>query len=68
MKKRILVIDDDSSILNVLTEALEYKNYEVKTLDTIENIFTNLESFDPNVILIDFIRESIKRGRNLPSD
>ncbi|WP_423147818.1 response regulator [Rubrolithibacter danxiaensis] len=62
MDKRILIVDDDPDILNVLKEAFQYEEYEVKALDSVDNIVNVLNSYQPDLILIDYILNGINGG------
>lgn len=57
-KKKILVLDDDPEILELLTYILG-KNYTLLTKLNTDNLEKDLASFQPNVIVIDhFIGET----------
>jgi DNA-binding response OmpR family regulator len=60
--KRILVIDDDKSILEVVEEALSYSNFEVKSSLNCENVFDKIAEFNPDLILLDFLLTGINGG------
>lgn len=60
--KRILVVDDDKSVLEVIEEALGYSNYEVKTSLNCENVFEKIAEFNPDLILLDFLLTGINGG------
>lgn len=62
MSKRILVIDDDSSILEAITEILNYKHFEVEALSDSDMIFQKISEFQPNLILIDYLLSGINGG------
>jgi DNA-binding response OmpR family regulator len=51
--KKVLVFDDDIGILEVTKIILKDKGYKVKTLSTFENAFKNIDTFCPDMILID---------------
>ena len=54
MAKRILIFDDDKDILEVTAAILSKYNFEVKTINYLENGFlTNVRNFKPDVILMD---------------
>jgi len=60
--KRIFVIDDDESILEVIEEVLKYSEYEVKTSLTCDNVFETIDLFKPDLILIDYLLLGINGG------
>jgi DNA-binding response OmpR family regulator len=60
--KRILVVDNDPNILDVMEEVLGYEGFEVKTYTNTDNIFTCIDTFHPNLMLIDYILDGINGG------
>ncbi len=53
MKKKILIIDDDAGIIEVLTIILEGEGYEVKSVDDDSVVFETIRQFRPDLILLD---------------
>ena len=53
MKKNILIYDDDQEILFLCKAILSKYNFVVETLSTCENILTDIQKFNPHVILMD---------------
>ena len=53
MRKKILVIDDDSDILEILGLLLTGEGYEVKTLIHGDSVFESIRDFQPDLILLD---------------
>lgn len=53
--KRILILDDDKNILEVLEETLQYSNYNVKLITESKNLFDIINEFDPHLLLLDFL-------------
>lgn len=60
--KKVLVIDDDPAVLEVLEETLKYENFDVKILSEIADIFTDIEECQPDVILMDYILLGVNGG------
>jgi DNA-binding response OmpR family regulator len=54
MERRLLVIDDDKDILDVVREIFEMDGYVVRCLGNVNDIFSEVNHFRPNVILIDY--------------
>lgn len=50
---KILVVDDDQSILDSMEIALSLKDYEVDTTTKGEETFSKIESFKPDLIFMD---------------
>lgn len=61
---KILVVDDDEEVLETIQLILEIGGYDVEPLDDAEQIFDRIESFDPDLILLDIVLGKID-GRNL---
>ena len=51
--KKVLVIDDDKSILEVVQIILTSKGYDVKTYATGYNVPDVVNAFDPDLVLLD---------------
>lgn len=62
--KRILVVDDDSSILEVLQMMLEEEEYTIETTAISEEIYRRVDDFQPNLILLDVLMAGID-GRTI---
>jgi DNA-binding response OmpR family regulator len=53
VKNRILIVDDDCQILDLLANLLRQENFEVSTLDNPLKFWETLETANPNAIIID---------------
>lgn len=59
-KKRILVVDDEKDFLNIIKLNLEMTGkYEVLTVSTGKDIVSHLNSFRPDIILLDLIMPGV---------
>jgi len=54
MQKRLLVIDDDKDLLELIKIYFEMEGYIVFTLPWVENIFTAFSQYHPDLILLDY--------------
>ncbi len=54
MNRRILILDDHSAILAVVTEALIYEQFEVLDISLGSQLFDAIEDFGPDLILLDY--------------
>lgn len=54
-KKRILIVDDDQDILEVLRETLEIDNYVVTTAENVNGAFEHLAEELPDMIILDLV-------------
>jgi len=52
---KILVVDDDTDILSVMEILLKMKGFEVEVTARGENTFSKIESFKPDLILLDVL-------------
>jgi len=52
-KNRILIVDDDSQVLDILSNFLRQEGFEVSTLDNSLNFWETLEMINPNVLIFD---------------
>lgn len=52
---KILVVDDDVDILSVMEILLSMKGFEVQVTSKGENTFPKIESFKPDLILLDVL-------------
>ena len=62
--KRILVVDDDIDILTVVQLVLETNGFEVVAISNWQQIYTQIEAFKPDLILLD-VSLGTQDGRNL---
>ncbi|MDB5022358.1 MAG: response regulator [Mucilaginibacter sp.] len=53
MSKKILIIDDDPDILDLLSLILVKGGYEVRTLSCGETVFDDIKDFQPDLVLMD---------------
>jgi DNA-binding response OmpR family regulator len=61
-KKKVLVIDDDEAVLDVMKEALVYEGFDVKIADKADDIQGMISTYSPDVLLIDYILNGINGG------
>jgi CheY-like chemotaxis protein len=54
VKKRILILDDHQAILDVVTEALLYEQFEVEDISLGRQLFDAVGDFAPDLILLDY--------------
>lgn len=60
--EKILVIDDEEVQLDIAKSLLSEINYDVEGTSDVENINSILESFDPDIVLLDMILGEDKDG------
>ena len=54
MAKRILVLDDNQDILDVVHETLTYEDFEVKSTSLSSEVIPLAEIFGPNLVILDY--------------
>ena len=62
MSKRLLIIDNDAEVLNMMQEALEYEGFEVKIQGDTNQVFDVIAEYQPDLIMIDYILDGINGG------
>lgn len=62
MYKRLLIIDNDQYILNVLEEALEYEGYDVHIVNDTDDILLLVNTVKPDLLLLDYLLNGINGG------
>ncbi|BAU53523.1 response regulator [Mucilaginibacter gotjawali] len=53
MCQKILILDDDTSLLETLAILLEDNGYEVKALSSGEKVIESINEFNPGLVLMD---------------
>lgn len=53
--KKALVLDDDTTILAMVEDALSYENFSVKTVEKCESIHQQIIEYKPDVVLLDYL-------------
>lgn len=72
LQKKILVVDDDPEILEIMTMVLRSANYEVLAVDNGHDVADLVQQFGPHVILLDAMigdidgRDICKALKNAP--
>jgi DNA-binding response OmpR family regulator len=62
MEKRILLIDDDISVLEILEEVLTAKGFHTVTLTQTDKVFEAIAEHQPELVLIDYLLQGINGG------
>lgn len=62
MPKRIIVIDNDQLILEMMQEALEGEGYDVETFHDTTNIAALTSQHLPDLLILDYILDGINGG------
>ena len=54
MAKRILVLDDNQDILEIVHETLTYENFDVQSTSRSEAVIPLVETFIPDLVILDY--------------
>lgn len=60
--KKILVVDDDIDVINIIQTILENENYEVVTANSSAEAFEKLNNFTPDLAILDVMMTSQFEG------
>ncbi|WP_299291863.1 hypothetical protein [uncultured Mucilaginibacter sp.] len=55
MLKKVLVLDNDQRILDVMQEALNYEAFDINTYDSTDDILDLIKKCKPNLLILDYI-------------
>jgi DNA-binding response OmpR family regulator len=64
MLKRVLVLDNDPRILDVMQEALSYEGFAVDVYEGTEDILSLVDVCRPDLIILDYILNGINGGEH----
>jgi DNA-binding response OmpR family regulator len=62
MLGKILIIDDEESILDVMTECFTEENFEVRTLLAVNDVIEAVKDFAPDVVIVDYLLRGLNGG------
>jgi len=60
MKKRILVVENNKDILDLISIVLEDAGYEYELFTNEKNIFEHIIQFEPDAILLDIVQPTLE--------
>jgi DNA-binding response OmpR family regulator len=60
--KRLLILDNDQDVLEIMQEVFIYEGYEVKALQGTDDIFNDIAACKPHVIMLDYILDGVNGG------
>ena len=59
---KVLLLDNDESVLDVMQEALIYEGFDVKTVGESDNILPLIETYNPDLVILDYILNGVNGG------
>jgi len=54
MSKRILILDDNQDILEIVHETLTYEQFDVKSTSESADVIPMVEDFNPDLVILDY--------------
>ncbi len=60
--KKILIVDDDSDVREIITETLSSNGYSIEAAETGEEGWEKFEKFNPDLVILDLIMETYDAG------
>jgi two-component system response regulator VicR len=54
MSKRILILDDNRDILDIVHETLTYEQFDVKSTGESADVIPLVENFNPDLVILDY--------------
>jgi two-component system response regulator VicR len=54
MSKRIIILDDNQDILDIVHETLTYEQFDVKSTSNSADVIPLLEAFNPDLVILDY--------------
>lgn len=62
MSKRILILENDPDILNIMEEVLCYEGFDVATMSESDDVFKQIQQYKPHLVLLDYLLNGINGG------
>jgi DNA-binding response OmpR family regulator len=62
MAKKILILDDNEDILEMMKVALEDEGHEVESMTNTDDIYKTIQTIKPNLVIVDYILSGINGG------
>ena len=62
MSKRILILDDNQDILEIVHETLEYEQFNVKSTGDSTDVMPMVEEFTPDLVILDYRVAGVNGG------
>ncbi|WP_207420124.1 response regulator [Desertivirga brevis] len=59
---RLLLIEDDKDLREILLETLRDDNWEVKAIEGTRDVISDVQEFQPSLVVVDYILPTINGG------
>jgi CheY-like chemotaxis protein len=63
MSKRLLIVEDDIDILNVLQTILSLNGYFVNAVSQTDDIIGDIKGFKPDLVITDYLMNGLNGGK-----
>lgn len=60
--KRVLIVDNDPDVLDIMQEALSYEGLHVTCVDEANDIFQLIDRHKPDLLMIDYLLNGVNGG------
>jgi len=60
--KRVLIVDNDPDVLDIMQEALTYEGLHVTCVDEANNILELIDQHKPDLLMVDYLLNGINGG------
>ena len=60
--KRVLIIDNDDDVLDMMQEALTYEGFDVHSIAKIDDILAAVAEHQPDIVILDYLLTGINGG------
>jgi DNA-binding response OmpR family regulator len=62
MEGKVLIIDDEESLLEVLSDCFIDENLEVQALPAVDDIVQTAKAFEPDAVILDYLLAGVNGG------
>lgn len=62
MMRRVLVLENDPDVLDIIKEILSFEGYHTKGITCTDDIFQPLTDYKPDIVLVDYVFDGINGG------
>lgn len=60
--KRVLVLDNDQDILDIMNEVLTYEGFRITCISKADSIFKEIATHKPDLLMVDYLLNGISGG------
>ena len=60
--KKVLLLENDEGVLDVMQEVLNYEGFDVKSIRETDDIFSEIGKYRPNLVILDYLLDGKTGG------